>query len=293
MTAVRIVLVALVLVWGTLSHRGLTLAAQSPATQAAEPIGIPLELLANRPIVRFTVNGQGPFAFLVAPGEPRSLIDPELAETLKLRQPKSGPAADLTVEFGFGVNKTLKVPIAVQDITRLTADFGREMRPRGVISLSAWKDHIVTVDYLQWRVSIEPGTLPAPNQKDVFALSPSGELTLPLTIAEHTLQCHVDPLFPGGLVLPMSVLVPQQIDGSSRAGGSFKTSEGMVRVQEARLATNVMLGPFELKAPLVLLADRGQAATVGTPWLGRFAVTYDVTNARVRLKAPAASLSRR
>ena len=292
MTAVRIVLVALVLVWGTLSHRGLTLAAQGPATQA-EPIGIPLELLANRPIVRFTVNGQGPFAFLVAPSEPRSLIDPELAETLKLRQPKSGPAPDLTVEFGFGVNKTLKVPIAVQDITRLTADFGREMRPRGVISLSAWKDHIVTVDYLQWRVSIEPGTLPEPNQKDVFALSPSGELTLPLTIAEHTLQCHVDPLFPGALVLPMSVLVPQQIDGSSRAGGSFKTSEGMVRVQEARLATNVMLGPFELKAPLVLLADRGQAATVGTPWLGRFAVTYDVTNARVRLKAPAASLSRR
>ena len=292
MTAVRIVLVALVLVWGTLSHRGLTLAAQGPATQA-EPIGIPLELLANRPIVRFTVNGQGPFAFLVAPSEPRSLIDPELAETLKLRQPKSGPAPDLTVELGFGVNKTLKVPIAVQDITRLTADFGREMRPRGVISLSAWKDHIVTVDYLQWRVSIEPGTLPEPNQKDVFALSPSGELTLPLTIAEHTLQCHVDPLFPGALVLPMSVLVPQQIDGSSRAGGSFKTSEGMVRVQEARLATNVMLGPFELKAPLVLLADRGQAATVGTPWLGRFAVTYDVTNARVRLKAPAASLSRR
>ena len=292
MTAVRIVLVALVLVWGTLSHRGLTLAAQGPATQA-EPIGIPLELLANRPIVRFTVNGQGPFAFLVAPSEPRSLIDPELAETLKLRQPKSGPVPDLTVEFGFGVNKTLKVPIAVQDITRLTADFGREMRPRGVISLSAWKDHIVTVDYLQWRVSIEPGTLPEPNQKDVFALSPSGELTLPLTIAEHTLQCHVDPLFPGALVLPMSVLVPQQIDGSFRAGGSFKTSEGMVRVQEARLATNVMLGPFELKAPLVLLADRGQAATVGTPWLGRFAVTYDVTNARVRLKAPAASLSRR
>ena len=294
MRAAHIVILTLVLALGS-SPEGAeqVLVPSGPAPAAVDPVVIPLELLANRPVVRFTVNGQGPFAFLVAPSAPRSVIDPELAESLKLRQPKPG-APELTVDLGFGAAaKTLKMAIAIEDMARLAADFGREMRPRGIISLSAWKDHMVTVDYLQWRVTVEPGALPEPNQKDVFALGASGDFTLPAAIADHILECRVDPLFPGNLVLPQSAIVPQQMDGTARDGGSIRTSEGVVRVQEARLATNVMLGPFVLTKPVVLIAATGETATVGTPWLGRFAVTYDVTNARVRLARPAAALSRR
>ena len=297
MTATRIFIITLALISGCFSRLAdPRLAAQSAPAKAAEAVTMPMELLANRPIVRFTVNGQGPFAFLVAPKEPRSLIDPELAEALKLKQPKPGTASDLTVDLGFGAKHAehiLKVPIVVEDLTRIASGFDKTTRPRGVISLSTWKDHTFTVDYQLWRITVEPGTLPEPNQKDVFALSPSGDFSLPITIAEQSLECRIDPLSPGGLVLPMSSVTPQQLDGTPRDLGTFKTSEGIVRVQEARLATTVMLGPFEWKTPLVLLADRGEAATVGTPWLGRFAVTYDVTNARVRLTTPAATLSRR
>ncbi len=297
MTATRIFMITLVLISGCFSRLAdPRLVAQSAPVQTAEPVAIPMELLANRPIVRFTVNGQGPFPFLVAPKEPRSLIDPELAEALKLKQPKPGTAVDLTVDLGYGAKHaehTIKVPIVIEDLARIASGFDKTLRPRGVISLSTWKDHTFTVDYLQWRITIEPGTLPEPNQKDVFALSPSGDFTLPITIADHSLECRIDPLFPGALVLPMSAVVPQQLDGTPRPAGLFQTADGTVQVQEARLATTIMLGPFELKTPLVLLADRGQSATVGTPWLGRFAVTYDVTNARVRLATPAASLSRR
>ena len=296
MTATRIFMITLVLISGRFSRLAdPRLAAQSAPAPTVEPVAIPMELLTNRPIVRFTVNGQGPFVFLVAPKEPRSLIDPELAEALKLKQPKPG-TADLTVDLGFGpklAERTVKVPIAIEDLARVASGFDKTLRPRGVISLSAWKDHTFTVDYLQWKITIEPGTLPEPNQKDVFALSESGDFTLPITIAEQSIECRVDPLFPGALVLPMSSVVPQQLDGTPRDAGLFQTAEGTVHVQEARLATTIMLGPFELKTPLVLLADRGQTATVGTPWLGRFAVTYDVTNARVRLTTPASSLSRR
>ncbi len=65
-----------------------------------------------------------------------------------------------------------------------------------------WKDQLVTVDYSQWKVMLEPGELPEPNGKDVFVLSPAGEFTLPLTIAEQSVECRVDPLFAGGLILP-------------------------------------------------------------------------------------------
>ncbi len=270
------------------------LAAQGPPPPTEGALSIPMELLANRPVVRVKVNGQGPFAFLLAPQEPQSQIDPELAEALKLKPPKAGGPAPLTVDLGFGAaGETLKLPVAIGDLSRIASDFDRALRPRGVISLAHWKDHLVTLDYVMWRLTVEPGALPDANQRDVFALGADGEITLPMAIAGHSMPCRVDPLFPAGLVLPLSSVEPPQMDGAPRDGGVVRTAAGVVRVQETRLATNVTLGPFELKTPMVLLAEQGDSAMVGTPWLGRFALTYDVSNSRVRLTPAGSSSSRR
>lgn len=252
-----------------------------------EPVAIPMELLASRPLVRVTVNGQGPFAFLLGPEDQTTLIDAGLAEMLKVRErPSAEGAPELAVELGFGSNKPVKIPVRVADIAGLMPEFAPEVRPRGIISLSAWKDHLVTIDYARYRVTVAPGALPEPNGKDVFALTASRELRLPLSIAEHSVDCRVDPLFHGGLLLPPSFVDLLPIDGANGNWRSFNTRARTLRVKEARLATNLMLGPFELKAPQVLLADSGDTATIGAQWLGRFSVTYDLANARARLERP-------
>jgi len=282
-----ILLVASVVLLGS-TARALS---SEPASQpTSEPVMISMELLANRPIVRATLNGQGPFPFLLGSEDQRSLIDPELAETLKLKLPKG--ATELTIDLGFGPAHTFKTAVVVEDITRLTTDFRKVTRPRGIISLSMWKDQLVTFDYSQWKVMLEPGTLPEPNGKDVFALSPAGEFTLPLTIAEQSLECRVDPLFAGGLILPASAAASLQTVGEPKDAGTVKTRAGALRVSETRLATNVILGSLEVKMPIVFLADHGELPIVGTPWLGRFLVTYDLANARVRLLRPAVSQTR-
>jgi hypothetical protein len=258
--------------------------------ETVEPIVIPFELLANRPLVRVKVNGQGPFAFLISPEHQRSLVDLELAETLKLRQPNAG-APDLVVDLGLG-DRDVKLPVVIQDIDRLVPELGHIMRPRGVLALSSWKDQLVTLDYSKWRVTFEPGALPDPNGKEIFALNSSGEFRLLLSIADQSVECHVDPLFPSGLLLPPSSSTSLQFTGDPRDGGTVRVKERDVRVREARLAGSVKLGPFELKAPHVLLAVAGDTAIVGTPWLWRYVVTYDVTNARVRLDPAASQLTR-
>jgi hypothetical protein len=257
---------------------------------AAQPVMISMELLANRPIVRATINGQGPFAFLLGSEDQRSLVDPELADTLKLKPAKG--ATELTVDLGFGPAHTFKAAVVVEDIARLTTDFGKATKPRGVLSLTMWKDQLVTVDYSQWKVMLEPGTLPEPNGTDVFVLTPAGEFTMPLTIAEQALECRVDPLFAGGLILPSAAAATLQMVGQPKDAGTVKTRAGALRVLETRLATNVTLGPVEVKTPIVFLADRGDTPIVGTPWLGRFLVTYDLANARVRLLRPAVAQTR-
>ena len=262
----------------------------SAAQEATQPVMISMELLANRPIVRATINGQGPFPFLLGSEDQRTIVDPELADTLKLKPAKG--ATELTVDLGFGPTNTFKTALVVEDIARVTADFSRTTRPRGIVSLALWKDQLVTVDYSQWRVMLEPGVLPETNGKDVFALNPTGEFTLPLTIAELSVDCRVDPLFPGGLILPTAMAGTLPMVGDPKDAGSVKTRAGALRVLETRLAGNVTLGAVEVKSPIVFLSDRSETAIVGTPWLGRFLVTYDLANARVRLLRPAPTATR-
>lgn len=272
-----------------------------PVTEAApvEAITVPFELFANRPLARVLINGQGPFPLLLGPEEQHSQIDPELAELLKVREPEPGklgpdgkPLPPLAIDVTFSPRYTAKVEIAIQPLARIGAEFPDSMRPRGVISLSAWRDMLVTLDYSRWKIAIEPGTLPEPDQKSVFALNAAGELRLPISLGGEAIECHVDPWFPKALLLPATTTDGLQLIGEPRDQGTIHTKEAAFRVREGRLASEVVLGPFEVRTPLVLLSDEPLIATVGTPWLARYAVTYDLANSRIRLQRPTTDASR-
>lgn len=270
-----------------------TATAAHSAAPSSDPVGLPLEFLASRPVIRLTINKQGPFPFLIVEDQTPTLIDAALAETLKLRERRAGAAGpEPTVDVAFGAKAPLALPVQVADMARYMPNVGAAVRPRGVISLSAWKDHLVTLDYARWRVTFEQGTLPEPNGKDVFALTPALELRLTMTVGDHAIDCRVDPLFAGGLVLPAIYVAQLPVDGVSSNWSTFTTSNGVIHAKEARLGTNVMLGPFELKTPMVLLTDRGDTATVGMQWLTRFSITYDMANARARVERPHAPHTR-
>lgn len=252
---------------------------------AVEPTVIPFELLINRPMVRVTINGQGPFGLLLGPEEQQSRIDPELAELLKIRQPEAGQPM-LTIDVAFSPKYSARVPIAIQDMSAVAADLPAPLRPRGIISLSTWSDELVTLDYSRWKISIEPGVLPEPDQTKVFALNDAGELRLPLSLGGEAVECHVDPWFPAALLLPTAAVEEGQLAGEPRDKGTIATKAATLRVHEGRLATEVVLGPFEVKTPFVLISESAAIATVGTPFLARYAITYDIVNGRVKLERP-------
>lgn len=246
------------------------------------PVVIPFEFLVNRPLVRATINGEGPFALLLAPDTETSRLDPALAELLQLKAAEG--ASTITVEMGFGVNQSLAVPIRVEDISPRVPDLPASLRPRGVLSLSAWPDRLVTLDFTRWRLTIESGALPEPDETSIFSSTAAGETWLPLVVGDQTVQCLVDPWFPGGLVLPAAAFTEIETIGEPRDAGTSRTRDGVLRVREGRLAHDVTIGPFALKTPTVLLADGATTATAGTSWLARYLVTYDLAHGRVRLE---------
>ena len=276
--------------WIWFAHPQLSAAQAPPPVQdEATQVLIPMELLANRPLVRAMVNGQGPVAFLIVPDARRTLIDPELGEALKIR--RSGTTAlEAPVELAFPKH-TVKIAATVEDISRYVAEFPAAVRPRGVLSLSAFGDQLVTLDYPRWKLTIEPGALEEPNGKNVFPLTNALELRLPLVIADQSIDCVVDPLFPSDLIVPASVLAGEP-PRSARDVGVMRTPSGLRRVREVKLPTTATLGPFQLKEPLLLVTDAAEAARIGAAWLGRYEVTYDLAHERVRIERASAVIAR-
>ena len=222
---------------------------------------------------------------MVAPEAEATLIDQSLATELKLKSPGDRNAtSQLEVEMEFGTSKLLNVRVNATDMAIVLPEFGPSTRPRGIISASLWPGHLVTLDYPRYQLTVDPGGLPEPNRRDVFSLRPeSREFGLTVVTGSLAISCQLDPLFPGGLLLPEMYAKSLPLIGKLVETGSMVTAKGRVVVREARVAADATLGIFEFAKPLVQFADSGKSCTIGGQRLTGFSITYDVTNARVRL----------
>jgi hypothetical protein len=275
--------------------------------EKAGPIVLPLELVAGRAVVRLMVNGKGPYAFLVSTGAPVTVIDEKLAVELALKppvpeKPKPGEkpveppkekareqdkraAAMLELDLEAGTTKLTKVAVLPTDITKYVADAGLAGRSRGVLSLAAWKDHVITLSFPpRSKLTIEPGTLPEPNGEDIFPLDPeTGELRSTVTIADQAIPCRVEPLAPGGLTMPETFLKQLLLDGPPIELGTTTVAGQQLVVREARLAYSATLANFELPNPVVRFVGAGDSATAGSQALVGLSITYDLANNRARI----------
>ena len=254
----------------------------APAKPEGQPLVLNMELLASRPLVRVNVNGKGPFAFLLSPEDETTQVDRALAAELNVKpQTHAGGGTQIDVTFELGTTKTT-VTASVADIAQSFPEFGPAALPRGIMSLSMWEGQLVTIDYSRWRVTIQPGVLPDADGKEVFELSAARELTVPLSVAERSVPCRIDPLFAGGIVVPASFVKEIPFAGRSMAR-SVKTPKGVLDVQEARLTVSARLGGVELPNPVVHSSERLSTAMAGGQALTDLSITYDLDNRRARL----------
>jgi len=254
--------------------------ASAQATGQPEPATeIPLELLFSRPLVRATIDGDA-VALLLDPEAPTTRIAPEIAEQLKLGRDDVPPA----VTLGLGDTTAAAVPVEIRDPADLLPEVRARVPLAGVLSLSVWPDQLVTLDYRRWLVRIEPGALPEPDGRTVFALQPdSGELFMDVAVGDRVITCRVDPWFPGGLLLPSSYLTGLPILGNTSDPRRVATRGGLVSVREAQLSASVTVADVEHTLPLVLFGNVGDVGLVGYQWLSRLSVTYDTAHDRARL----------
>lgn len=252
---------------------------------------VPMLDIGGRPVVEVTINGRGPYPFILDTGATDTVIDSGLSSELGL--PSSGDGSRLE-ELVIGSMKLTRVNAAAGPISAM---FGKvENPPRGVLSALSFPGYLLTFDYPRKTIAIRKGALPPANGKTVFSYGTDERLpTVPVNIAGVPAKVHLDTGAPFVVSLPTKYKDQVPLTAPAEEKGKARSHSGEFPVFKGVLKGAIALGEYELSTREIMFTDvvpHGGAipqGQIGYGALRDFAVTLDSANRRVEFAKAAAA----
>ena len=289
---------ALLIVWAALprvdapAQGPQRLELPAPAVQlAGDSLAVPMDSWQGRSVVQVTIGGRGPFPFVLDTGAQGSVIAKALADSLRL--PVAGEA-NLGSPLG-----GKPIPAKIVRVERLTLGNRLEAafscvaadlplagpQPHwGVLSANQFPGLLVTWDFPRRRIVFRRGSLPAPDDRQVFSYQGEPLPTVPVEIAGRRVRVHVDTGSAGGLMLPAAMGDSLPLAGPPVEGRVARTVDREVKLLQARLVGKVTLSGREFTDPELELNPAARVGNVGSRMLQDFEVTLDPQQKRIRLR---------
>jgi aspartyl protease len=253
-----------------------------------EGASVPMLDWGGRPVVEVTIDGKGPYRFILDTGAHMTVIDEAVNEELSLPESESpmGPAVRIgALRFG-----EIAVQGLVAAVRPLHGLLQGDNAPRGVLSAASFPGYLLVLDFPGRRIALRQGALDAADARTTFSYEASEELpTVPVTVAGTTTRVHLDTGSPEGLTLPTRFLKPLPLKGEPRSVGKARTHMGEYPISAAQVAGPIALGTFALDLPEVSFSDVAPGPVppigqIGYEVLRRFVVTFDSKNRRIRFE---------
>lgn len=263
--------------------------AQSVARQ-----DVPMTFSGTRPTVEVTVNGQGPFVFLIDTGAagPPARADSSLMKRLGIPLEGRTEASD----SGLAAKPIDQATLASvtlggwtqRNLAALTRDYngaaGYLPHIDGILGINFFKDALLTLDFPGARVRIAQGSLPAADGGTILDYELiEGNPYIPVTVGGRRMKAELDTGNIRLLDLPAAWLKPMRLASFPRRAGNSSSVSGTVELREVALAAPIVIGRYRIERPEVTFADDFAEANIGSTLWQDFVVTIDQKNRRVRL----------
>ena len=270
----------------------VSLAAQTPDKPAPQPAihQTPMVERYGKPYVMVTINGKGPFRFVIDTGTGGdALVTPELATELGL--PTVGHAT-LSDPSGQGAKRAPIVQIDSLEVAGVKftgiraishSFFAEAGTCEGLLGFTLFRDYLLTLDFPDRLVTLSGGALAADGGKSVLPFRmPEG---VPIAYLK------VDGLQPveaqldsggGGLVLPEKLAAHLKYDVDPVVFASGRSVSARFEMKAAKLASDVKLGRYTFTHPVVEIHPAFPLVNFGSPPMQIFAITFDQKNLLVR-----------
>jgi len=270
---------------------------------AAIPARLPLiRSTMGLPLLRATVNGNHPAVFLFDTGASTAIVSPRLIQAAGLTELPAGFDHFGARQGFFAVDSLdlgsigLRHLLATNDARGILDDFSASIGTRvdGVLSLSNFRDLLITADFQRYELRLEPGTLAKVSPDTVRARSDAGRPVVPITFADETARFRkpfiIDTGAAGGLQFATN---QQSLPFKTIPLGttSYRTYYGDNSYRTLRLRGTAQLGGALLESPQVELHHGGtdllgeRFGTAGMRALHGLVLTFDARNNLVRIAA--------
>lgn len=275
----------------TQTRRAMPAAPAGTVTLNDGRVELPLDLATRRPMIQLTVDGQGPYWFVVDTGAGGNVIDNRLAEKLELTsvgvQMVGSPGGAAVEAHRFAVDELAAGGLRIADTEAVGVDLAALAGGtfQGIVGMRNFVDYLITLDYPDGTLVIEPGGLSGGDDGTVpFALD--GRLIrFDIDVAGVTVPADLDSGSAHSFTLPKafegrwSFLTPVTEVGKVRMVGGEHILWG------ARLDGTITVAGLTFEDPEVGLAEfTTDFANIGYDVLRRLAVTIDQRNGLVRLQ---------
>ena len=267
----------------------------SSSAAGAEPLEYPIEIAGQVILIKTTVNGRGPFTFILDTGATETVVTPPTARRVGI----AGAAEPGAV--GHGMAKTVAVgAVSVSDLPVLVVDPPQALSLRldkginyaGILGYTFLAPQVTTIDYRRQRVSFMPAGATAVRKPQADAAP--GAIQIPFVIRDRLIhvaafvngQGPFTFLFDTGSA---EVLLLPKAREALRLAASDQRADG---VRFATLAQVKVGGAEVLKVPAIIQRPPQEGALgltydgiLGYPFLSHFRVTINY-NARMITLVP-------
>ena len=264
-------------------------------THVPKRVVVPMDTDLVKPSVRVTINGHGPYRFLLDTGAtPALVVNDDLVQELGLSTAPGGrigdPANPSAIEYvQVPVDRVTIGGATFEQVTAIswdrTALYSGEDAPRGIVGFGLFRDVLLTLDYPAKRVVIERGELPPADGVHIVELgSDRGVQSVPITIGGKTFQAHLDSGSMGTIMLPLSLAAELPLTGEPVVVGQGRTVNSTFEVSRATLDGTVVFGPQTIVNPELSFNSLFKKVNVGSELLAGFSITIDQRNSRMRIE---------
>jgi hypothetical protein len=262
-----------------------------PFQLAGDTLAVPMGSWHGRSLVSVTIDGHGPFPFVLDTGAGGSLVSRALADSLGLpvvgetqvSSPLGGtPASAKVVRIGeLTIGGKLRGALTV---LALDLPAGGPSTHWGVLSPYDLAGLLVTWDLPRQQFRFRRGALPAPDEKRVYSYGNDMLPNLSVQVAGRHVRVHVDTGSPRGLMLPVAWKDSLPLAAPPTEGPEARTVNRSFRLLQAKLDGKLVVAGREYVDPELTLSPAGDIGNIGVALLRDFEVTLDASNRRFRME---------
>ena len=291
----------------------LALAANTPAippeetgspesiTLDAETVAIPLDLKTGRALVRASLNGRGPYDFILDTGSSQAVIDADLARELNLPSVGQTEVHDPTAPDPFTVDEVRADVFRMGGVSLSGLTFAafplRDMlgdRCGGVLGISVLAEMLVTLDVPRERMLVARGELGRDEPGVVEFTSDGCPIVLEMKVNGRTLTAHLDTGNPGEIMLPRRLSEEWAFLSEPVEVGRVGTVGNTAAVWSAQIDGTIEVAGLVFQDPHVMLSGLLPAgANLGLEAFRDAVLTIDQKHGRLRIERAASAPSKR